>query len=662
MFTTSRLKDNPTNKTERPAATDAILKPRYNRVLLFSCALLTLGSGAIHLSVMPGHFQEYFLFGLFFVLGGAAQLALAVATLLMPARRVFTFAALLAIGCLALWLVSRTVGLPIDPDPWKPEAVGFPDVITGVLESISVLLFGALLLRGPRIQARSSNRLWRVVRASLAGLAMLVIFVLVSVFSAVGVLAGLNPMQGDMNMGAVTTGQPSVSVVSLQEPPGSQTLKAFTLTARPATIGGVAVWTYNGTVPGPELRVTEGDRVRVTLINHLPASTTIHWHGLRLPNADDGVAGVTQDAIPSGGSFTYEFVVKDPGTYWYHSHQDTSFQIPQGLYGALVVAPKLGAYYDHDYAVTLGNLGHLIAANGVVAPGGLRLDARPGDSVRLRVINTTQSDMPGSPEFVTLVGTPYTVLSLDGHDLNAPQTIGPELLSLGAGQRYDLAFRMPASGQVRLVYTGPDDPPANAITKFISGLLGGPTIHNETVTLGDGPTPATPVKASMPAFDLTTYGEPAPDPVASRITFDVSKDLHIQTQGGFRGGRIELLQLLNGKASPNTDPIIVRPGQYVRIRFINDSDEYHPMHLHGHVFSVISKNGNRLMGSPVHVDSVLVGPHDTWEVAFLADNPGLWMLHCHVLIHANFGLSMMVNYEGISTPYTIGPSSGNIAE
>ncbi len=110
------------------------------------------------------------------------------------------------------------------------------------------------------------------------------------------------------------------------------------------------------------------------------------------------------------------------------------------------------------------------------------------------------------------------------------------------------------------------------------------------------------------------------------------------------------MHMFNGKTFPDTEPIIVKEGQYVRLRFVNDTDEYHPMHLHGHVYSVISKNGGPISGSPIHLDSILVGPHETWEGAFLADNPGLWMLHCHVLIHARFGLSTMVSYEGIRTP------------
>ena len=107
---------------------------------------------------------------------------------------------------------------------------------------------------------------------------------------------------------------------------------------------------------------------------------------------------------------------------------------------------------------------------------------------------------------------------------------------------------------------------------------------------------------------------------------------------------------------------IVRQDHYVRFRFVNDTDEYYSIHLHGHVYSVIGKNGRSISGSPVHLDSILVGPHERWEGAFLADNPGLWMLHCHVLVHAAFGLSTMVSYEGIATPYVIGSKSGNFPE
>ncbi len=617
----------------------------YGRALRYPTAILTLGAAAIHFAVAPDHLQASLPYGIFFLVVGLAQTFLAFGMLVRPSRRVFAVAALVALGCVVIWAISRTVGLPFGPSE-KLENIQLVDpltillqiatangqlagVITSLLETIAALLCGLILWRGPRPQRR---RWWW-----LAG--TIPTAILVTLFTAVGIAAAQNPLPGALNMSTAILGQPSISMDALKESPGPQPVKSFTLTAQIATIDGQAVWTYNGTVPGPELRVNQGDRVRITLVNHLPASTSIHWHGLRLPNAEDGVAGVTQDAVPPGGTYTYEFIVKDPGTYWYHSHQDTEHQVPRGLYGALVVEPPQGPHYDQDYAVTFGDSN---------APAVLHLDAQPGQLVRLRLINAHQEDMTGYPELLALVGAPYQVIALDGHDLNQPQTLGPQLLPVGPGQRYDLAFQMPQTGQVALFDLRPK--------------TGTRVPEREWVTLGTGAAPAQPDAASLPTFDLTAYGVPAPDPVASRTTFDVNEDLRISNRIGFRYGSYEFLHMFNDKPFPDTEPIIVREGQVVRLRLINQTDEYHPIHLHGHFFSVLSKNGQPLTGSPVHLDSILLGPHETWEVAFLADNPGLWMLHCHVLIHAAYGLSAMVSYEGISTPYTIGSVSGDFPE
>ena len=602
--------------------------------------MLTLGAAAIHLSVAPDHLSEYVPFGVLFIAVGIAQAVLGLAAWLRPSRRVFAAAVLIGVGCLVVWTISRTIGLPVGPAQGKPEAPGFPDLVTTLFEVTSVPLFLILIWRGPR-QQPDGRRAW------LAGIIPLA--VLLTLLTFVGVMTGLNPLPYAVNMGTARAGAGVTPLQMLTEPPGEQPVKAFTLTAEAAHLGGREVWTYNGAVPGPELRVTQGDRVRVTLINHLPAATTIHWHGLRLPNAEDGVAGLTQQALAPGQTYTYEFVVKDPGTYWYHSHQDTEHQVPKGLYGALVVLPRQGPTYDRDYAVAVGDLngsdtGDRIAANGV--PGDLHLDAQPGELVRLRVIDAIQGDMTGLPELLTLLGAPYRVIALDGHDLNGPADLGPELLPIGTGQRYDLAFRMPASSKVRLADNRPTQ--------------GSQHVRTWTVTVGEGAVPP-PVTVST-RFDLTTYGTPAPDAVAQLQRFDVSRDLVVTNQHGFRYGSEQFLHMFNGRTFPDTQPIIVQEGQYVRLRFINHTDEYHPIHLHGHVYSVISKNGRPISGSPVHLDSILVGPHETWEGAFLADNPGLWMLHCHVLVHAAFGLSTMVSYEGVSTPYSIGSRSGNFPE
>lgn len=650
------------------AATSNTPRRRYNLAALVRGTLLTLGAAAIHFAVVPQHLDEYLPFGLFFLLCGAAQVALALAVVARPRPQLFAAGALATLGVLILWAISWTIGLPLGPTPGRPDDMGMADVITGILEALAILQLG-LLLRRPRLPGQPAGKVWRVVRTGLRGLGLLITLLLVGAVTAVGVLAGLHPMAGTVNMSAPVPGQPSVALTTLTEPPGAQPVKRFTLTTEIAQINGQAVWTYNGTVPGPALRVTQGDRVRVTLINHLPAATTIHWHGLVLPNAEDGVASITQDAVPPGASYTYEFVVRDAGTYWYHSHQDGIDQVTRGLYGALVVKPAQGPAPDHDYAVALGSLGGQVAANG--RTGELHLAAQPGESVRLRLINAAPGDLTGVPEALTLVGAPYRVVALDGHDLNQPAMLGPAVLAVGAGQRYDLVFQMPATGQVWLLDTasdtlpgaGPDIPAHKSLLQMLEGLEpGGVPTHSESITLGTGPAPPVPSFARLPPFDLTTYGTPAPDPLLARTTFDVDKQLVISDDHGFRDGMFQFIFMFNGAASPDAAPILVRPGQVVRLRFVNNTDFYHPMHLHGHIFTVLSKNGQPLTGSPVHQDTVLVGPHETWEVAFVADNPGLWMLHCHVMIHASFGLSMMVDYAGITTPYNMGPESGNRPE
>jgi FtsP/CotA-like multicopper oxidase with cupredoxin domain len=287
------------------------------------------------------------------------------------------------------------------------------------------------------------------------------------------------------------------------------------------------------------------------------------------------------------------------------------------------------------------------AVNGTT--GDLHLEARPGEHVRLRLIGAVQGDMrvssipdmmhAGPQEFV-LLGAGYQVAAIDGHDLNGPQTIGPQRVPLGIGQRYDLTFTMPASGAVRLVDTG----------------------GAETVTIGNGQLPSMPNLNQWPVFDLTRYGLPAPDPIATSGHFDASFDVVLGNHYGFREGRLELVHTINGRDASMPAQYVVRQGQVVRLHIDNQTGEFHTMHLHGHHFAVLAHDGRPPEGSPLRLDSLLVAPHDNWDIAFLADNPGLWMFHCHVLLHADFGMSAMVVYQGVTTPYEIGSRSGNNPE
>ena len=620
----------------------------HSQAVINGAALLVLGSALIHLALVPPHLQEYTLFGLLFIAAAVAQAALAVAILTIPSPRLFAAGLIGTLALMAAWVVSRTTGLPIGPEPWRPEHIGFADITCVTLELITVLVLLRLLIKPRRPRVRSARR---VILGTVPA------FVLVSLLTAVGVGAATSGMPYAFNASPGIPGLPSLSLETLRGTAGTDPVRSFTLTAETVPVNGQTAWTYNGTVPGPELRVTQGDRVRVTLVNHLPVSTTIHWHGIRIPNAEDGVAGITQNAVAPGGTYTYEFVAQDAGTFWYHSHQDTGTQLTQGLFGAIIVEPAAGRVAEtRDDTVIL----HTVVGSGTVAvngvPGGdLRLAARPGDTVRLRLINAVAPGMDGGPETPVLLGASYRVVALDGHDLNQPELLGLQRLALGMGQRADIVFTMPSSGAVRLV-----DRALMGEANFISGAFG-KLKTTETVTIGEGPLPAGIDPASLPLFDMTGYGSPADDPVAAG-PFDKTYPIVLNEGPGFHDGRIELVHSINGQASPTVPPIIVGSGELVRLHVVNDTGEFHPMHLHGHIFSVLAKNGQAITGSPIHLDTLLVGPHETWEVAFKADNPGIWMLHCHVLLHASFGMSMTINYAGITTPFEMGSRSGNMPE
>ncbi len=619
-------------------------------------AVFTLGAAAIHFAVLPQHFQEYPLFGLFFLLTALAQVGLAAALLLSPRGFLALAGAGGNLALVGLWLISRTVGLPVGPDPWHAETVGLVDTAAAALELIAAGNLVRLARRQQKPMTPSLRFRIRPVLALVPGLLLTII----------GVEGGLEAMPASVNMSApVPLGQAAIPIDSLHAAPGNEPRRSFTLLAAQAQIGGQTAWTFNGTVPGPELRVTQGDRLRVTLINHLPVSTTIHWHGVRVPNAEDGVAGVTQNAVPPGLAYTYEFVVKDAGTFWYHSHQDTANQLTRGLFGALVVEPRLGPVADRDYALIfhefpgraiispglLGSVGYVrqafsgqvAAINGVT--GNLHLQAEPGERIRLRLIGALEGEqdgplmMLGQPLELVAIGTCYQIVAIDGNEVNGPQCIGPERMRLGIGQRYDLSFVMPANGSVSIVDTR----------------------GHERVTVGAGPALAIPGLNRLPVFDPLGYGLPAPDPALER-PFDATYQVVLGEEGGIRNLQPELVHTINGKAAPMGTAYLVRQGQVVRLHVVNQTDEFHTMHLHGHVLSVLDRDGRAARGSPLHLDSLLVGPHESWDVAFVADNPGLWMFHCHVLLHAAMGMSAMISYEAVTTPYDIGQPLGNEPE
>jgi FtsP/CotA-like multicopper oxidase with cupredoxin domain len=225
--------------------------------------------------------------------------------------------------------------------------------------------------------------------------------------------------------------------------------------------------TFDARVPGPELRVHEGDLVEATLVNrNLREGVSIHWHGVDLPNAEDGVSGVTQDKVLPGGSYVYRFRAPYAGTYWYHSHQHSADEVERGLYGALVVLPRRPAETT-DIVALAHTLNGVPLLNSSDREERRRLPA--GTPVRLRLINSADV-----LHRFGLAGTTFRVVGIDGRDKLGGRVLDGESVAVPAGGRYDLAFRMPQN-PVRLGVRGQDvglvlDPGHGARPKCISAL------------------------------------------------------------------------------------------------------------------------------------------------------------------------------------------------
>jgi FtsP/CotA-like multicopper oxidase with cupredoxin domain len=377
--------------------------------------------------------------------------------------------------------------------------------------------------------------------------------------------------------------------------------------------------TVNGTSPGPTLRFQLGDLVEITLLNeNLAEGTTLHWHGLDVPNAMDGVAGVTQDAVLPGESFVYRFVADQAGTYWYHSHQVSHEQVRRGLLGALVVEDSP----EPDVVAVLHQYGNTPTLNG--SPGATVVPVEPGDTVRVRLVNT---DNALTAAWVT--GAPYIVAAVDGTDLHGPSEVTDRSLGVTAGGRADLRVTVPEGG-ARIDVGG--------TTALVLGK-----------DPGAGSAPAQPQEF----VDLLAYGAPT-DAGLDASDPDRVFDYSIGRRLGFLDGRPGRWWTVNGHLFPDVPMYIVEVGDVAVMRIDNHSGESHPMHLHGHHALVLSRDGVSSTGSPWWVDSLEVGTGESWEIAFRADNTGIWMDHCHNLPHAAEGLVAHLMYAGVASSYRVG--------
>lgn len=393
-------------------------------------------------------------------------------------------------------------------------------------------------------------------------------------------------------------------------------------------------YTVNGTSPGPEIRARVGQLVEVHLVNvSVAAGVTLHWHGMEVPNAMDGVAGVTQDSVPPGGEFTYRFIPARAGTFWYHSHQTSHEQVVGGLFGVVVIEPAratAGAGDPVDAVAVAHTYAGVRTINGRAED--LMIPAEPGASVRLRVVNTDNGTL------TVWSGEPVTVAAVDGNEVRSPAPVRDEQVAVAAGGRIDLVVAVPATGAVRV-----------QLSKATAVVIG--------PTGSEPPVPAQPERW----LDLLGYGSPG-DVGFDPARVDRHFDYVVTQRPGFVKGRPGIWWAINGLLYPNVPMFVVTEGELVGMHIENHTNEVHPMHLHGHRVLVVARDGVAASGSPWWTDSFDVKPGETFDIVFRADNPGIWMDHCHNLEHARDGMVAHLAYAGISTPFRLGGDAGNEPE
>jgi FtsP/CotA-like multicopper oxidase with cupredoxin domain len=403
------------------------------------------------------------------------------------------------------------------------------------------------------------------------------------------------------------------------------------------------VWAFGGSVPGPTIRLAQGTRMSRRFVNDLPQPSSVHWHGIRIENGMDGVAGLTQTAVEPGGDFLYDFTVPDAGTYWYHPHNRSWEQMARGLYGALIVdeaegapgvdldevlliddwrltdaaqiASDFGAMHDWAHA---GRIGNWITVNG---DGGWSREVPHHTRMRLRLVNTANARI-FSLEARGLEGW---VAALDGMPLETPQPLGE--LTLAPAQRADLIVDVVAhEGEEAFLVSFERD--------------------------GDYAIAAFPVAGTARPARLSTPDALPQNPVPALGPLETAARTELRMEGGAMGGMRGAMMggrmmgmrdmaaegkvwAFNGMADMGKTPLLEAAlGDTVRIAMINDTAWPHGMHLHGHHFRQIRADGTV---GPLR-DTVLMNRGETVEIAFVADNPGDWLLHCHMLEHSAGGM------------------------
>jgi FtsP/CotA-like multicopper oxidase with cupredoxin domain len=424
-------------------------------------------------------------------------------------------------------------------------------------------------------------------------------------------------------------------------------------TALPCFAGhSLPLWTYSDAAWPPAIRVDLGDRLEVVLDNRLPRDgehTSIHWHGVRLPNDQDGVPYLVQPPVMPGESFRYSFVPPDTGTFFFHPHCNTSEQLGRGLFGILIVDGDAVQPYAADATVLLrdwlvdtdtgafrtfkttrgadraGTYGNLRSANGA-REAEIRLPA--SNDCRIRLINGD----PTRIMEIAVVGAEAAIIAVDG---NALPPVLLDSWMLGPAMRLDLVVRAPKEGgQATLVDRRPDEPVP--LGRFIGTGSSSPPKSFDPVPLRAGRIPEPDLAAAERLSFTFGRTDSGPTPI---VVSDTATGLPI----GPICTSSDHFWTINGQSWPDGGHAEIPPplaslerGRSYVFELKNDTPFLHPIHIHGHTFKVLRSDRRSL---PIHhADTVLLTPGETVEVAFVADNPGRWMMHCHVIEHQETGM------------------------
>jgi FtsP/CotA-like multicopper oxidase with cupredoxin domain len=400
---------------------------------------------------------------------------------------------------------------------------------------------------------------------------------------------------------------------------------------------------YNGTVPGPPIRVREGRPVTIEVVNELCGiDDIVHWHGLQVPTAVDGAIEEGGRMIGSNGRHTFSFVAQPAGTRWYHSHAIAKTDLSRGLYsgqfGFFLIEPRDDpGRYDREETIVLhawqprwvilqdlrrgppADNGLEVAfdaasLNGRALGHGPPIRVRQGERVLFRMLNAS----PTMDVSLALPGHRFTVTALDGNAVPSPQA--RDTIYLAPGERVDAIVEMNQPGVWILGATQND-----------MRMMGMGTVVEYAGATGD-PVWQTP---SAVTWDYTAFGAA---PVAREP--DGVFTLTFEKIAGGRGGYNRWT--INGKSWPYTDALRVQAGKRYRIVMNNASGDMHPIHVHRHRFELTAVAGKPTSG--VLKDVVAVPPRKSVEVELIADNPGPSLVHCHMQDHQDFGFMTLLEY------------------